>query len=82
MHKLGLYINKNLESLFRKLPKMKLVLRDIYYSVNESSMNERISREIHSSLESIYVPYNKILFNMLKENNHKNFPKWLYCNGE
>ncbi|MFO0793947.1 MAG: sulfotransferase domain-containing protein [Candidatus Brocadiaceae bacterium] len=82
MHKLGLYINKNLESLFRKLPKMKLVLRNIYYGVNESSMNERISREIHTLLESIYAPYNKILFNMLKENNQKNFPGWLYCNGK
>ncbi|UJS18251.1 MAG: sulfotransferase domain-containing protein [Candidatus Jettenia sp.] len=78
LHKIGIYTNKKLELLFRKLPGLKPVLRGLYYSVNESSFEEGILPDTRSSLESLYAPHNENLLNMLSKKGYKEMPDWLH----
>ncbi|MCF6159556.1 MAG: hypothetical protein E3K32_13525 [wastewater metagenome] len=80
LHKAGIIANRRLESFFRKLPKLKQILRELYYFANESSFEDKILPDTHSHLKSLYIPYNKKLYDMLTEKDYKDMPNWLIQN--
>ncbi len=71
-------INEKFENYFRTHNYLKEILRNIYYSLNESMVKQEvISDESLEKLEVLYSPYNKKLFEMLPSKGYSHFPEWL-----
>lgn len=76
LQRVAVYFNSMLERFFRRYPKVKVLFRDIYYSVNGKE-KRRLSPEMRTYLQSHYAPYNEKLANFLQERGEGK-KVWLY----
>lgn len=77
LQKLALSVNAKAEQTFRANPKVKKILRAMYYSVNGASRREEISQSTTDYLKTVYAPYNKLLAKQLSSRGYIALPDWL-----
>lgn len=78
IHKFALWLNHHTETFWRKHYKLKRVIRNIYYRINENKNAEsKKETETISKLEKMYEASNKLLAELLKNVPHINLPFWL-----
>lgn len=74
---LALKVNDGFESFWRRHPKLKRALRELYYAINGMGFREANSDELHESLRLLYLPHNRKLANQIGIANDASPPEWL-----
>ena len=77
LHKLGLTVNRKMESVFRDMPVVKHYLRRFYYFLNEGRPENVMEHEIAEHLESVYSSHNERLLGILRDCGCDKLPHWL-----
>jgi len=82
LHKLALNINKKFEVVFRKKPKIKKILRDIYSIFNSSKIKNNLTEDDKKILNRLYQAPNQKLKQYLETLGFSSFPSWLNSYNE
>jgi len=77
LQQFALWINRKLEVFFRRRPRLKRALRNLYFLANENPNQEEYSRKTLDYLHSVYRPYNRKLATILRSRHYDNLPAWL-----
>jgi hypothetical protein len=76
-HKIAIILNMKNERFFRRYPKIKKMIRNMYSIVNGKEYKETISDGTRQYLEELFKPYNKQLAFELSQRGYKDLPQWL-----
>lgn len=71
----------NSERLLRQRRWLKRPLRNVYYKINRSRREERMSPKARSRLEEIFGEPNRQLLAELQRRGYRDFPEWLSAAG-
>jgi hypothetical protein len=79
LHRFAYRINKKLEKVLNRYPVVRRLLRQIYNRVNERrNQGEQISEFARQRLQEFYEPYNRELYDLLKQKvPHARLPEWI-----
>ncbi len=77
IQKIGIKINRAGEPFFNKHQKLKNIIRDFYYLINERRDKQECPGHVREYLENYYREPNRELLNLLKEIGVDKLPQWL-----
>jgi len=77
LQRIALAINWEAEAFWRSHPRIKKLLRRLYYAMNGRSHTEVISEEMKAYLGSVFKPYNQRLAVQLLGHGYTDLPAWL-----
>lgn len=77
LQRIALQINWYGETFWRRHPALKRTLRRIYYAINGTKHEERMSPETRAYLESLFAPKNAALAAKLRAHGYEDLPAWL-----
>jgi hypothetical protein len=74
---IALTINRQGEIFWRRNPKLKRKLKDLYFSLNGANNTDELSDEQANTLRQAFSQSNSDLCHLLKQQGYVNFPPWL-----
>lgn len=77
LQRIALYVNKQGEMFWRSHPRIKRILRSVYYAINGRPAQETISGDAPAYLESLFDLHNRRLAAELVRRGYTNLPYWL-----
>jgi hypothetical protein len=77
LHSIASSINNNFEYFFRNNPSIKNRLNKIYFILNGSKNEEKITADEIKNLKKLYEQKNMELSELLIKNGYQDLPKWL-----
>jgi hypothetical protein len=77
LQRLALVVNNRGEVLFRRRPRLKRLLRRLYYRANSASGGSSLPEETRRYLQDVFAPSNRELAADLARRGYGSLPAWL-----
>jgi hypothetical protein len=77
LQRIALAVNRRGEVVFRQRPRLKRLLRSLYYRVNSAASESSFPEETRRYLRDLYAPSNRALAAELARRGYGSLPAWL-----
>lgn len=82
LQRVAVRVNKQGEMFWRSHPRIKRILRSMYYAINERPAEETMSDDAVAYLESLFSLHNIRLATQLSKRGYTNLPYWMVLDDE